>query len=127
MLLRSDVAFLQVTNYHNPEDSIVYSHCSRNSKSHIVDVQKCSYYCKWLYINIVNCSTFILWGRFCWVEAPAIHLQLTSFGLCQPGVLLILSSFTQHNLWHSILRNVIPLLNHSFSSDTKSIHQTWME
>jgi hypothetical protein len=68
-----------------------------------------------LYINIVNCSTFILWGRFCRVEATAMHLEWTSFGLCQPGVLLIPSSFTPYyNLWR-ILRSAIPLLNHTVS------------
>jgi len=46
-----------------------------------------------------------------------MHLELTSFGLCQPGVLLILSSFPPYNLWLGILRSAIPLLNHSFSSD----------
>ena len=121
MLLWSDGAFLQATTYHNLEDSIFYSHCSENSKSHIVDVKKwSSYYCKLLYINIVNCSTFILWGRFCWVEASAMHLELTSFGLCQPGVLLILSSFPLYNLGHSILRSAIPLLNHTVSHVTQN-------
>jgi hypothetical protein len=40
MFLLSDGAFLQATNYHNPGDSIFYSHYSEIFKSHIVDVKE---------------------------------------------------------------------------------------